>query len=246
VTGRDGGAATANGMTVSPVPAGLLTCEDLVAGYGEMAVCRGITLQVRRGEVVALLGPNGAGKTTLLMTLAGTLRPLGGRVTFAGETLRATGPEKRVAAGMGVVPQERSVFFGLTVRDNIRLGRGPLEGVLAMFPELEPHLDRRAGLLSGGQQQMLALGRVMAAHPALLLVDELSLGLAPRAVDRLLAAVRDAAVRGVGVLLVEQQIAKAIAVSDRYLVLRRGQIVLTGMSRDLKGDAEPIRRAYLS
>jgi branched-chain amino acid transport system ATP-binding protein len=209
-----------------------------------MAVGWEIDLRVDQGEVVALLGPNGAGKSTLLMTVAGALRPLGGVIRFGTEGDAAT-LERRVAQGLALVPQERSVFSQLSVRDNLRLGKGKIEDALALFPELETHLNRRAGLLSGGQQQMLALGRALATKPRLLLVDELSLGLAPQAVDRLLSAVRQVAYEGVGVLLVEQQLAKALAVSDRYMVIRRGRIVLEGTSKESDGNFEKIREAYL-
>ncbi len=222
-----------------------LAAHDLDAGYGAVAAVRGVNLEVAAGEIVALLGANGAGKTTTLMTLAGAIPALGGEVVLAGE--RARGPlHRRARAGVVLVPEERSVFMGLTVRDNMRVGRGAAQRVLEIFPELRDHLRRRAGLLSGGQQQMLTLGRALAAEPRVLLADELSLGLAPLLVARLLDAVRQAASdRGVAVLLVEQHIRSALEVADRVYVLRRGTVVLEGRAEELRARTEEIEQAYL-
>ncbi len=220
-----------------------LRVSGLAAGYGEAAVVRDVDLTVVAGEVVALFGPNGAGKSTTLLTIAGELAALDGTITWNAKPLR--GPlHARVRQGLGLVPEERSVLSTLSVRDNLRLGRGTTADALELFPELEPLLGRRAGLLSGGEQQMLSLGRALAARPRLLMVDELSLGLAPQVVERLLDAIREAArTTGVAVLLVEQQARRALHVADRWYLMRRGGIVAEGTSAS--GAAE-LEAAYLA
>ena len=223
----------------------LLRAEGLSAGYGELAAVRELDLEVRAGEVVALLGPNGAGKTTTLLTLAGELPPLAGAVEYLGRRDRAP-LHKRVRAGVGFVPEERSVFHSLSVGANLRLGPGPTDAALDLFPELRALLGRRAGLCSGGEQQILTLARALAAEPRLLLVDELSLGLAPLVVRRLLEALRTAAdERGVGVLLVEQHAQQALAVADRVYVLQRGRLVLERPATELLADPGVLAQAYL-
>jgi sulfate-transporting ATPase len=191
-----------------------------------------------------LLGPNGAGKTTTISTLSGELRALGGEVRFYGARTEAP-LHVRARNGLGLVSQERAVLMDLTARENLRVSRCDLDRAVELFPELETHLDRRVGLLSGGQQQMLALARSLARQCRLLLVDELSLGLAPLVVDRLLRAVRAAADGGTAVLLVEQHIHKALAVADRVLVMTRGTIALEGNAADLGAHIEDIQDAYL-
>jgi branched-chain amino acid transport system ATP-binding protein len=220
-----------------------IATEQLCAGYGEVVVVRDVDLSVGAGEIVALLGPNGSGKSTLLLTLAGELEPVSGRVLMWGE--QSNEPlYRRARQGLGFVPEERSVLMGMTVRDNLLLGRGGVEGAVALFPELEPLLGRRAGLLSGGEQQILTLGRALAAGPKAMLVDELSLGLAPLVVERLLAVLRRAAdEQGIAVLLVEQQVRRALKVSDRWYLMRGGSIVAEGD----KGVApEEVERIFLS
>lgn len=217
----------------------------LTAGYGAIPVVRALDLRVEPGEVVALMGPNGAGKTTALRAVAGELSPLAGEVLWRGR--RATGPvHRRARSGMRFVTEERSVFMSLSVQDNLRLAHRSLDRCLELFPELEPLLSRRAGLLSGGEQQMVTLARALAGDVQLLLADELSLGLAPLVVDRLLAAVRAAADRGVAVLLVEQQLRNALRVADRGVVLRRGQAVITGTSAQLRERKSEIADSYLA
>ncbi len=223
----------------------LLEARGLCAGYGSLAAVRDLDLQVHPGEVVALLGANGAGKTTTILTLAGELSPLHGELRWAGAPARGS-LARRARAGLGVVLEERTVFSRLTTAENLSLGRGPAERALEIFPELVPHLRRRAGLLSGGQQQMLAVGRALAAQPKALLVDELSLGLAPVVVDRVFEAIRDAASRGVGVLVVEQHVRRALAAADRAYVLRRGRIALEGPAAELAGRVDHIERMYLA
>jgi ABC-type branched-subunit amino acid transport system ATPase component len=222
----------------------VLDVSGLRAGYGKVEVVHGIDLQVQAGEVVALLGPNGAGKTTTLSTIAGELAPMGGELHVLdcapGDPLHV-----RSRKGLAMVTQERAVLMDLTVAENLRVSRCDQDRARALFPELEDHLDRRVGLLSGGQQQMLALARCLARPSKLLLVDELSLGLAPLVVDRLLGAVRAAADGGIGVLLVEQHVHKALDVADRVLVLRRGAIELDGSADELRDRVDEIQAAYL-
>jgi branched-chain amino acid transport system ATP-binding protein len=222
----------------------LLEATRLRAGYGNVEVVRGLDLRVEPGEVVALLGPNGAGKTTTLMTISGELAPLGGEVRVLG--CRSKDPlHARARQGLSIVTQERAVLMELTTAENLRVSRCDVGQAVALFPELEPHLGRKVGLLSGGQQQMLALARCLARDSKLLLVDELSLGLAPLVVDRLLRVVRAAADDGIGVLLVEQHIHKAMEVADRILVMRRGVIELVGTTDELRDRLDEIQDAYL-
>jgi branched-chain amino acid transport system ATP-binding protein len=228
-----------------PAPTVLLEARGLVAGYGQSKIVRNLDLQVHASEVVALLGPNGAGKSTTLMTLAGVLPALGGEVLLHGAV--TTAPlHKRVRAGLGLVSEERSVLMRLSVAENLRVNRGDSDHALELFPELKPHLSRRVGDLSGGQQQILALARALSRRPKVLLADELSLGLAPQVIDRLLKAVREAATGGVGVLLVEQHLEKALAIADRVLAMQRGEIKVTGTPADIRQGLERIRDLYFA
>ena len=222
----------------------LLDVAGLRAGYGNVEVVHGVDLQVHAGEVVAMLGPNGAGKTTTLSTVSGELPPLGGDVRLL--DCGARDPlHLRARKGLAMVTQERAVLMELTAGENLRVSRCDVDRAVELFPELEGHLDRRVGLLSGGQQQMLALARCLARTSRLLLVDELSLGLAPLVVDRLLQAVRASADDGMGVLLVEQHVHKALAIANRVLVLRRGVVELDGSATDLRDRGDEIQAAYL-
>jgi branched-chain amino acid transport system ATP-binding protein len=221
----------------------VLDVHGLTVGYGDVPVVHGIDLHVGAGELVALLGPNGAGKTTTMLALSGVI-PASGDISFDDQPLR--GPlHRRARRGIGLITEERAVFRQLSTRTNLGLGAGGLEGALAHFPELERLLDRTAGLLSGGEQQMLVLARALAAKPRLLLVDELSLGLAPMIVQRLLRALRDAAAQGTGVLLVEQHARHALEIADRGYVLLRGNIDLHGSGAELLGRLGEIERRYL-
>jgi branched-chain amino acid transport system ATP-binding protein len=215
------------------------------SGYTNVPVVRGVDIEVHRGEVVGLLGANGAGKTTTLLTLAGELSSTDGGVYWKGELCKAP-LHVRARAGLGFLTEERSVFSGLTTAENIRVGRCDVDVVLGIFPELEPRLNIKAGMLSGGEQQMLSLGRVLARKPDLLLADELSQGLAPLIVKRLLKAVREAADSGMGVLLVEQHVSQALEVADRAYLMRRGVIELAGDSSELRARQAEIQDLYLS
>jgi branched-chain amino acid transport system ATP-binding protein len=223
----------------------LLEARQLVAGYRDVPIVRNLDVTVEAGEVVALLGPNGAGKSTTMLTLAGELPPLDGSVDFSDVKRRAR-LYRRARSGMAFVTEERSVFMGLTVAQNLRVGRVTVADATALFPELGAILNRRAGLLSGGEQQMLTLARALARRPRLLLADELSLGLAPLIVQRLLSAVRRAADDGLGVLLVEQQVHRALDVADRVVVLRHGSVEFAGTSAEARSKIDLIQAAYLT
>jgi ABC-type branched-subunit amino acid transport system ATPase component len=228
----------------------VLALERLTAGYDQAAVIRDVDLDVGAGEVVALLGPNGAGKTTSLRAISGIVKPMGGRVLFAGRDLARVAPAARARGGIAHVPEGRGLFFGLTVAEHFRLGhRGErVNTALAYeyFPKLEELQGRRVGLLSGGEQQMLAVGRALAREPRLLLLDELSLGLAPVIVEWLLPVVRQfAQERDCAVLLVEQHVHLALEVADRGYVLSHGEIVLRADAEQLRGDRRLLIASYL-
>jgi branched-chain amino acid transport system ATP-binding protein len=229
-----------------------LAVRDLFAGYRGVPVVRELNLEVRPGEVVALLGPNGAGKTTTLETIAGLHRPISGAVELSGESIGGKPAYVLAQRSLALVPEGRALFPGLTVREHLRLaaGRGQLAGreeeLLEMLPELRKCLGRKAGLLSGGEQQMLAVGRALVTRPRLLLVDEMSLGLAPVIVERLLPILRRAADElGSSVLFVEQHVALALEISDRAYVLAHGRIRLEGPAAELRERRELLAASYL-
>lgn len=223
----------------------VLQSRSLTVGYGHVPVVHTIDITVHAGEVVALLGMNGAGKTTTVRALAGDLKPFSGEVLLRGKP--TTAPlYRRAKRGLRYIPEERSVFMGLSGADNLRLGRTERARCLALFPELERLLGRKAGLMSGGEQQMLTLARALGSDPAVLLADELSLGLAPLVLERLLRAVRAAADTGAAVLLVEQHVRDALEVADRAYVISHGRVVLQGAATDLKARIGEIEQAYLA
>jgi branched-chain amino acid transport system ATP-binding protein len=223
----------------------LLEGRQLTAGYGPQPVITDINIEVHAGEVVALLGPNGAGKTTTLLALSGELPPLAGQVFLDGEITKAP-LFRRAREGLMFVTEEKSVFMGLSARDNLRVAKVDTDAALSLFPELGRRLNVRAGLLSGGEQQMLTLARALAREPRVLMADELSMGLAPLVVKRLLDAVRAAADRGTAVLLVEQHVRKALKYADRVYVMRRGRIELTGTGAEMIRRTAEIEDQYLT
>src|SRR5947209_13626637 len=243
----------------SPGPSGTasghaLVLRDVSAGYKGIPVVRDLNLEVRPGEVVALLGPNGAGKTTTLETIAGLNRPITGTIGLSGEAVGGRPAHLLARQGLALVPEGRALFPGLTVREHLRLagGRASRKGgsseeeLLEMLPELRKCLGRKAGLLSGGEQQMLALGRALVTRPRLLLVDEMSLGLAPVVVERLAPVLRTVAESfGTGVLVVEQHVAVALDVAERAYVLAQGRRVLEGRTADLRTRRDLLMVCYL-
>lgn len=236
-----------------PVPAPLLEVRGLVAGYGAGPVLFGVELDCFQGELVALIGANGAGKSTLLAVLSGLVPAGAGRVVFDGRDLTNARPERIVAAGLVHVPQGRRLFGSLSVEKNLRLGaylrrdrevERDLERVLEYFPALRDKLRRTAATLSGGEQQMVAIGRGLMARPKLLMIDEPSLGLAPNVVERLLEVARLINREGSSMLLVEQDVLVALEAADRAYVLESGRVALSGPAAELERAPE-VRRAYL-
>jgi ABC-type branched-subunit amino acid transport system ATPase component len=227
-----------------------LEIAGATAGYGGAPVIRALDLEVSAGEVVALLGPNGAGKTTTLRVVSGLVRPMAGSARVLGSDVTQVSPLRIARSGVAHVAEGRSVFFGLTVGEHFRLGgrgeRLDREHAYEYFPALRELRDRRVGLLSGGEQQMLALAFALARRPKLLLVDELSLGLAPIVVRRLLPIVRQYAVEtGAAVVLVEQHVELALDVSDRGIALSHGEVVLEGRASKLRRDRGLLVSSYL-
>ncbi|HJZ38689.1 MAG TPA: ATP-binding cassette domain-containing protein [Solirubrobacterales bacterium] len=215
-------------------------------GYAGQPVVHDLSFDVMPGEVLCLLGPNGAGKTTTMLALAGELPLVSGEVEFA--SVKQDAPlYKRARAGMAYVTEERSIFKGMTLRDNLRIGGVSVDEAIALFPELGKRLGVRGGLLSGGEQQMLTLARALGRKPRLLLADELSLGLAPLVVDRLLQAVRGAADQfGTAVIMVEQHAHKALNYTDHALVMRRGRVGLDLTGQEARERIEDVEAAYLA
>ncbi|MFL6935790.1 MAG: ABC transporter ATP-binding protein [Xanthobacteraceae bacterium] len=231
----------------------LLSVTGLAAGYGSAEVLRGIDLEVGDGEIVAVLGANGAGKSTLNRTISGVQRALRGSVRFAGRAIERAKPPEIVARGLIHVPEGRRVFANLTTRENLDLGgyrRGRnrrqenRERVFAIFPRLAERQSQRAGTLSGGEQQMLAIGRGLMAEPRLLILDEPSLGLSPLLVEELFALIRRINADGVALLLVEQNVVQSLEVARRAYILENGAFVLHGNAADIRHDPN-LKRAYL-
>jgi branched-chain amino acid transport system ATP-binding protein len=232
----------------------MLTLKSVQAGYGRVPVLKGISLHVRAGEVVTLIGGNGAGKSTTLRTIAGLLPPRKGVVEFAGQDLARVAAERIVALGLALVPEGRRVFKTLSVTANLELGafyrrnkaevRRDLEDIRERFPILKERAHQAAGTLSGGEQQILAIGRALMARPRLLMLDEPSMGLAPRMVGQVYDILAELKAAGTTILLVEQNARAALKVADRGYVLETGRIILDGAAADLREDPE-VQRAYL-
>jgi len=231
----------------------VLRIDDLHVYYGEIHALKGVGLEVRRGEIVALLGNNGAGKTTTLKTISGLLTPRRGHITLEERSLAGVAAHDVVLRGVAHVPEGRRIFNRLTVRENLTMGAylrsddgiaTDLERVFALFPRLKERIGQVAGTLSGGEQQMLAIGRALMASPRLLLLDEPSMGLAPVLVEQIFATITDINRQGTTILLVEQNAAMALEIAHRGYVLETGAIVLTGSAAEL-GENADVRRAYL-
>ncbi len=231
----------------------MLAIDNLSSAYGRIEVLHRITLRVAPGEVVTLVGSNGAGKTTLLRAISGVQPVTGGGIRFDGESIDRLPPHVRVARGIAQVPEGRQVFAPLSVEDNLRLGAwcrrdkaiaSDIEGIYASFPALADKRRDPAGTLSGGQQQMLAIGRALMARPRLMLLDEPSMGLAPMLVDQIFAIIGGLKRQGITVLLVEQNAYAALSIADRGYALETGRIVLSGTGRELL-DSPKVREAYL-
>jgi branched-chain amino acid transport system ATP-binding protein len=226
-----------------------LVLDDVHAGYGRVEIVHGVSLELDRSEIVAIIGPNGAGKTTLLRAVSAVVPVTRGRVVLDGRDLTGARVETVARAGVASVPEGRRLFAGLSVRDNLRLGgwrnrRRDLAPALDLFPPLAARLDRVAGSLSGGEQQMCAIGRALMSEPSYLLLDELTLGLAPVVIDDIFDRLPAIAGAGTGVLLVEQDAGAALDVAGRGYVLENGAVTVSGTAADLRDDAR-VRAAYL-
>jgi branched-chain amino acid transport system ATP-binding protein len=231
----------------------LLSISNLDVRYGAIVALRGVCLEIEQGQIVTLVGSNGAGKSTLLRTISGLIRPAGGEILWQGTNLVRCRPEKIVAMGISQVPEGRQIFANLTVRENLVLGgyqqpheslQPDMEKVFNLFPILAERRRQRAGTLSGGEQQMLAIGRALMAHPKLLLLDEPSLGLAPMIVRKIFEIIRQINAAGTTVFLVEQNAHMALAVAHKGYVLQSGQVILSGSAEKLLNDPD-VQKAYL-
>ena len=232
----------------------MLVLSDVDVHYGPIQALHGVSLEIREGEIVTLIGANGAGKSTTLRLVSGLVRPTRGEVAFEGASLSKMAPHDIVARGVCHVPEGRRVFAGLTVLENLEMGaylvrgrqriRQALRDVFGLFPRLEERRSQRAGTLSGGEQQMLAMGRALMTHPKLLLLDEPSLGLAPTLVQSIFGVIADIRQRGVTLLLVEQNAHMALRVADRGYVLETGRVVLADTATNLEANPQ-VRAAYL-
>ncbi|EJO19152.1 MULTISPECIES: ABC transporter ATP-binding protein [Streptococcus] len=232
----------------------MLKVENLSVHYGMIQAVRDVSFEVNEGEVVSLIGANGAGKTTILRTLSGLVRPSAGKIEFLGKEIQKLPAQKIVAGGLSQVPEGRHVFPGLTVMENLEMGaflkknreenQANLKKVFSRFPRLEERKNQDAATLSGGEQQMLAMGRALMSTPKLLLLDEPSMGLAPIFIQEIFDIIQDIQKQGTTVLLIEQNANKALAISDRGYVLETGKIVLSGTGKEL-ASSEEVRKAYL-
>ena len=231
----------------------LIKVENLAAGYGLVEVLRNISLEINQGEVVAVLGSNGVGKTTLNNCLSGLIKPNNGKISFEDEVISNKSPEEIVDMGLIHVPEGRKLFPNLTVKDNLELGsyrRGKsnrasnLENVLDIFPKLSDRISQTAGTLSGGEQQMVAIGRGLMGDPRLLLLDEPSLGLSPLLVEQMFELIKKISDNGLTVLLVEQNVTQSLSIADRAYVIEEGSIAISGLSKDLLKNAD-LKKSYL-
>ena len=232
----------------------MLKVENLSVHYGMIQAVRDVSFEVNEGEVVSLIGANGAGKTTILRTLSGLVRPSAGKIQFLGKEIQKLPAQKIVAGGLSQVPEGRHVFPGLSVMENLEMGaflkknreenQANLKKVFSRFPRLEERKNQDAATLSGGEQQMLAMGRALMSTPKLLLLDEPSMGLAPIFIQEIFDIIQDIQKQGTTVLLIEQNANKALAISDRGYVLETGKIVLSGTGKELAASDE-VRKAYL-
>ena len=232
----------------------MLKVENLSVHYGMIQAVRDVSFEVNEGEVVSLIGANGAGKTTILRTLSGLVRPSAGKIQFLGKEIQKMPAQKIVAGGLSQVPEGRHVFPGLTVMENLEMGaflkknreenQANLKKVFSRFPRLEERKNQDAATLSGGEQQMLAMGRALMSTPKLLLLDEPSMGLAPIFIQEIFDIIQDIQKQGTTVLLIEQNANKALAISDQGYVLETGKIVLSGTGKELAASDE-VRKAYL-
>ncbi|CIO08269.1 branched-chain amino acid transport protein [Streptococcus pseudopneumoniae] len=232
----------------------MLKVDNLSVHYGMIQAVRDVSFEVNEGEVVSLIGANGAGKTTILRTLSGLVRPSSGKIEFLGQEIQKMPVQKIVAGGLSQVPEGRHVFPGLTVMENLEMGaflkknreenQANLKKVFSRFPRLEERKNQDAATLSGGEQQMLAMGRALMSTPKLLLLDEPSMGLAPIFIQEIFDIIQDIQQQGTTVLLIEQNANKALAISDRGYVLETGKIVLSGTGKEL-ASSEEVRKAYL-
>lgn len=232
----------------------MLKVENLSVHYGMIQAVRDVSFEVNEGEVVSLIGANGAGKTSILRTISGLVRPSAGKIEFFGQEIQKVPAQKIVAAGLSQVPEGRHVFPGLTVMENLEMGaflkkdreenQANLKKVFSRFPRLEERKNQDAATLSGGEQQMLAMGRALMSTPKLLLLDEPSMGLAPIFIQEIFDIIQDIQKQGTTVLLIEQNANKALAIADRGYVLETGKVVLTGTGKELLA-SEEVRKAYL-
>ena len=233
----------------------LLEVKDLKVAYGKIQAIKGISLNVKQGEIVTLVGANGAGKTTLLKTISGILKPSDGVINFEGKDIQGIAPHDRVIEGLCQAPEGRGIFPGMTVLENLEMGKyarkdwknelkEDLERMYILFPRLKERQSQTGGTLSGGEQQMLSIGRALMSRPRLLLLDEPSMGLAPMFIQQIFNIIREIQTQGVSILLVEQNAAQALSCANRAYILETGNIVKEGAGKDLLND-DAIKKAYL-
>jgi branched-chain amino acid transport system ATP-binding protein len=233
----------------------LLEIKDIKVSYGKIEAIKGISLSVKQGEIVTLVGANGAGKTTLLKTISGILKPSAGVINFEGKDIQSIAPHNRVLEGLCQAPEGRGIFPGMTVLENLEMGKysrpewkkelqEDLDRVYTLFPRLKERQSQAGGTLSGGEQQMLSIGRALMARPRLLLLDEPSMGLAPMFIQQIFKIIREIQTQGVSILLVEQNAAQALSCANRAYIMETGNIVKEGSGKELLND-EAIKKAYL-